>query len=147
MNISEENLKSVIAQIPEGNGLIVFDGSCVLCNYSVGYVLKIDKRRKLNFATFDSEILKNTDSMMFSSGYGKSIVFIDQSGIYTESDAVLHIAKLTGSFPVLSRIGLLFPRFLRNNIYRLIARYRYRWFGKTENCIVPEPADAGRFYW
>jgi predicted DCC family thiol-disulfide oxidoreductase YuxK len=146
MKVSGENIKSVIAQIPEGSGLIVFDGTCVLCNYSVGYLLKIDKRRKLNFATFDSEILKNSDSVLFSSGYRKSIVFIDQSGIYTESDAVLNIAKLTGSFPVLSQIGLLIPRFLRNSIYRLVARYRYRWFGKTENCIVPGPADAGRFY-
>lgn len=147
MHISEENLKRLIAQIPEGNGLIVFDGSCVLCNYSVGYLLKTDKRRKLNFATFDSEIVRNTGSLFFSSGHRKSIVFIDQSGIYTESDAILSIAKLTGSFPVLIRIGMLIPRFLRNSIYRLIARYRYCWFGKTENCIVPEADDAGRFYW
>lgn len=147
MHISEENPTRLIDQIPEGSGLIVFDGSCVLCNYSVGYLLKIDKRRKLNFATFDSEIVRNTDSVLFSSGHRKSIVFIDQSGTYTESDAVLRIARLTGSFPVLSRIGMLIPRFLRDSIYRLIARYRYRWFGKTEHCIVPGPADAGRFYW
>jgi predicted DCC family thiol-disulfide oxidoreductase YuxK len=146
MYISEENPDRLISKIPADSGLVIFDGSCVLCNSSVGYLLKLDRKRKLHFATFDSKILKNTGSILLSPGYGKSIVLIDQSGIYTESDAVLRIAKLTGSLPVLSFIGMMIPRFLRDNIYRLVARNRYHWFGKTENCIVPGPADAVRFY-
>ena len=146
MHLSETNLKKLAAQIPVGGGLIVFDGTCVLCNYSVGYLLKIDKKRKFNFATFKSKILQNEGTFLISSQDPRSIVFIDETGIYTESGAILRIAKLSGSFPVLSRVGMLIPRFLRDAIYRLIAQYRYRWFGKTDHCIVPSPADAGRFF-
>ncbi|MBK6963380.1 MAG: DUF393 domain-containing protein [Bacteroidales bacterium] len=146
MLFTEETHQRLISKVPEGGGMVFFDGSCVLCNSVVAYLLKKDKNRKLCFATFSSEILRNKDASSIASEHPKSIVYIDQNGTYTESDAVLKIATVTGSFPVLRQFGKLLPKIFRDAIYRLVARYRYRWFGITSQCMVPSASDAGRFF-
>lgn len=146
MQFNEETYQRLISKVPEGGGLVFFDGSCVLCNSAVAYLLKKDKNRLLCFATFSSEILRNKNVSSFVSEFPESIVYVDENGIYTESDAVLKISRLTGSFPVLRQLGLMLPKIFRDAIYRMVARYRYRWFGKTSQCIIPSASDADRFF-
>ena len=83
--------------------------------------------------------------MNLSGLQSQSIVFITKVGAFLNSDAVLEIARTTGSYPVLTGIIGITPLSVRDFIYRIIARYRYRWFGKTSQCIIPSPEDAGRF--
>ncbi|MHC1775182.1 MAG: thiol-disulfide oxidoreductase DCC family protein [Lentimicrobium sp.] len=146
LQITKENLIRIKSELPDEGGLVIFDGSCVLCNSAVSYLLKKDKSRKLCFATFSSEFLKDKLASSIGAQFPDSIVYIDQNGIFTESDAVLKIAGRTGSFPLLSRIGLFLPKIFMDSAYRLVARYRTRWFGKTSQCIVPSASDAGRFF-
>lgn len=75
-----------------------------------------------------------------------SIIFLERGIFYTESDAVLHISRyLKQPWRAMGYLGYLMPRFLRNPLYRFIARNRYRWFGKQEACFVPTPALRARF--
>jgi predicted DCC family thiol-disulfide oxidoreductase YuxK len=139
--------KKLITLIPEGReGLLVFDGECVLCNTLTGHLLKSDKNKRLVFATFHSVIItSNLPELYLSELKSQSLIFITKKGIFLYSDAVLEIARTTGHNPILTRLAGLTPLAVRNFIYRIIARNRYRWFGKTDQCIIPSPEDVGRF--
>ena len=65
--------------------------------------------------------------------------------MYSHSDAALRIARLLGFPWSLAAVGLIVPRFVRDAVYRFIARHRYRWFGREESCRVPTPALRARF--
>jgi predicted DCC family thiol-disulfide oxidoreductase YuxK len=143
----EETLLKLQKDHPQCGGLVVFDSDCVLCNRSVKYLLKADKGKRLLYTSFDSPLLavqKTTEGV--NNNTPLSLIFVYNNNIYLESDAALKIAETIGLTPVLVRIGKLIPRFLRNYIYRVIARYRYSWFGKTNHCMVPSREDAERFY-
>lgn len=147
MEILHEIYKKLQKKHPQSKGLVIFDGGCVLCNRSVGYLLKADYEKKLLYTSFGSSLF----SALKLEGQVKrnptqSLIFINNDGIFTESDAALKIAETIHIPRLLVRLGWLTPRFLRNFIYRIIARYRYSWFGKTNQCIVPSREDAGRFY-
>jgi predicted DCC family thiol-disulfide oxidoreductase YuxK len=146
IEIPVKEKKKLITLIPEGRtGLLVFDGECVLCNTLTGHLLKSDKNR-LAYATFNSSIItENVPDLDFSGLKSQSLLFITKKGVFLYSDAVLEIARVTGRYPVLTRLAGITPTSVRNFIYSIIARNRYRWFGKTDQCIIPSPEDAGRF--
>lgn len=145
MEISQEIYKKLQKKHPRSTGLVIFDGTCVLCNRSVSYLLKADKEKRLLYTSFGSLLLsgKITGS---EDNHPQTLIFINDDGIFTESDAALKIAETIHVARPLVRLGWLVPRIFRNLIYRIIARYRYSWFGKTNQCIVPSTEDAGRFY-
>lgn len=73
------------------------------------------------------------------------MLFLEEGQYYTESDAALRVARyLDGGWKVLSWLHL-FPRFLRNAVYRVVARTRYRVFGRRDTCMIPTPALKARF--
>ena len=74
-----------------------------------------------------------------------SVVLIDGDGVHVRSDAALRIARRLGPPYSLLAVGRFVPRFVRDLGYRVIARYRYRWFGRSETCAVPDPELASRF--
>jgi len=75
-----------------------------------------------------------------------SIVLVDEDGVYTRSDAVLRIGRsLTSPWPFWSRLAGWWPRTLRDAIYGTVARQRYRWFGREDRCIAPDPQVRERF--
>lgn len=147
MDISQEIYEKLQKKHPQSKGLVIFDGGCVLCNRSVKYLLSVDKEKSLLFTSFGSPLIsgKETD-MILKDSSPESLIYVNNKGVYSESDAALEIAKAIGTFKLLVFTGKLLPRFLRNFIYRIIARYRYSWFGKTNQCIVPSRKDEGRFY-
>lgn len=67
------------------------------------------------------------------------MLLIDQNNVFTESDAFLHIMRQLGLPFKLCQLGLYTPHVMRDPLYRIIAKNRYRWFGKTEHCLVPHP--------
>lgn len=125
--------------------IVFFDGVCNLCNGAVQFILRREKNSQLKFAALQSITFRRRAAKM-SGEVPDSIIFLEAGIFYTESDAVLHISRyLKQPWRVMGYLGCLMPRFLRNPLYRFIARNRYRWFGKKEACYVPTPALRARF--
>ncbi len=124
--------------------LLLFDGVCNLCNASVRFVIRHDRRQLFRFASLQSDYGRRVLGMQ-GKDPGDSVVYFEGGQMYTQSTAVLRIARRL-RFPLNILYGLLLvPPFVRNPIYRLIARKRYRWFGRRDQCMVPDPSIAKRF--
>ncbi len=128
--------------------LVLFDGVCNLCNASVHFMIDRDRRARLRFASLQSEAGAKA---LAAHGRGPivgdpdSIVLVADGRLWEHSDAALRIARrLDGAWPALS-VLLVVPRFVRDAVYRFIARNRYRWFGRTEACRIPTPELRARF--
>lgn len=139
--------KSVLPNMNETkNPVILFDGVCNLCNASVQWVLRRDKKAIFRFASLQSPsggaILKKlglpTDKF-------DSIVLVDGEKHFTRSAAAIKIASKLGGFWQIFIVFRLLPSFLRDGLYDFIARNRYRWFGRRETCWLPSPELKSRF--
>ena len=126
--------------------VLLFDGVCNLCNASVQWVLLRDKKNVFQFAALQSEagqeILKKFG---METEHFDSVVLVEGDRIYTQSDAALGVATRLGGVWQLMGVFKIVPRFIRNAVYDWIARNRYRWFGKQEQCMLPRPEWKGRF--
>lgn len=130
----------------ENKSIIFFDGVCNLCNASVNFVIKHDKKAQFLFASFQSdaakEILLHFNLKNFDS---ETVILVEGQKLYDKSTAALKIAKrLDGGFKLFYAF-LILPKNFRDWIYDLIAKNRYRWFGKRENCIIPSAKLKNRF--
>ncbi len=126
--------------------IILFDGVCNFCNASVNFVMDRDPKFRFKFAALQSDFAKDrlTKAGLNAEEY-TSVVLIEEDKIYTRSTAALRIAKqMAGLWPIFY-VFIIVPPFLRNWIYDLVARNRYRWFGKMENCRLPSPEERARF--
>lgn len=127
--------------------LVFFDGVCNLCNGTVQFLLKTDKHQRLKFGSLQSEAAqKILPAYNISSKVLTSIVFIHNNKAYTESTAVLEIFKVIGGIWSTLYVFKIIPPFLRNGMYKFVARYRYKWFGKKETCMIPKPEYSSRFF-
>lgn len=128
------------------NPLVLFDGVCNLCNRSVQTILRHDRQARFRFASLQSPLgEKLREDLGIDREKVDSVILVEGGRWYKESDAALRIARGLGGFWRMFGILRLVPRPLRDAAYRLIARNRYRWFGKTETCWVPTPELRGRF--
>ena len=126
--------------------VVFFDGVCNLCNGTVQFLLKIDKHQRLQFGSLQGETAKRILlTYQISPEKLSSIIFIHQNKVYTESTAVLEICKVIGGAWRLLYIFKVIPAFIRNGIYKRIARNRYQWFGKRSSCKIPTLSERGRF--
>lgn len=124
-------------------GVVLFDGVCNLCNQSIQLIIKRDKQDYFRFAALDSDYGRAMVSRYQVAT--DSIVLIEKEQAYTQSDAALRIARrLSGIYPLLYA-AMLIPKFIRDGIYRLIARNRYRWFGKRQSCWMPSAQLSKKF--
>lgn len=125
---------------------LLFDGVCNLCNGAVNFVIDRDRRRVFRFASLQSEAGK---ALLRAHGLSDSsldtVVLLEQGQAFIESDAAIRTARRLG-FPWSAMVlCLAAPRFVRDSVYRFIARNRYRWFGRTEACRMPTDALRERF--
>ena len=125
--------------------IILFDGECNFCSSSVQFILNRDDKEYFSFASLQSDIGKE---LLKSHSVGKevdSIVLIENDKAYIESTAALRIClHLKGSWKLCYGF-LIIPSFLRNVFYKLIAKHRYRLFGKADQCMIPPPHIRNRF--
>lgn len=129
-----------------GGFVVLFDGHCNLCTASVQFIIQRDKKKKFRFASLQSEAGKLLIAKYgFAEEKTQSVVLILHKQPYTESTAALLIARhLSGLWPVLYSL-IIIPPFIRNAVYRFIARNRYRWFGRRMECWIPTPELRARF--
>jgi predicted DCC family thiol-disulfide oxidoreductase YuxK len=126
--------------------IILFDGVCNLCNSSVQFVLKKDKQKKFLFASLQGktgqEILRR---FSLPANDFNSFVLAEGNKYYTRSTAVLRMLKLLGGGWKFFYGFIIVPGFIRDAIYNRIARNRYKWYGKKEECWIPTPELRERF--
>lgn len=116
--------------------IILFDGTCKLCNNVVRFISKNDSRRIFCFVPLESDAATKYLNRYSQKNVNKgSVLLIQGEKIYTKSGAVLHILKcLDGMWPILYGF-IIVPAFIRDPVYNIIARYRYRWFGPATGSI------------
>ncbi len=127
--------------------VVYFDGVCNLCNQSVQVIIRNDKQKKFRFASLQSEAGKKLLTSMVTGGKPPpdSIILSYQGKILFKSEAALRIARILGGGWNILYSTIILPRFLRDAVYDLIARNRYRWFGKKDSCMIPTPELRSRF--
>lgn len=130
----------------ENKSIILFDGVCNLCNASVNFVIKHDKKAQFLFASFQSDAAKEIMLQFNLKNLNlDSIVLIDDGKIYEKSTAILRIAKhLNCGFKSLY-FFIVIPKSVRDWLYSYIAKNRYRFFGKRESCMIPSLELKNRF--
>jgi predicted DCC family thiol-disulfide oxidoreductase YuxK len=131
----------------EGKKIILFDGVCNLCNSSVQFVIKRDKKDLFRYAALQSTIgEKLVAERNIDTSQVDSIVLIEPGvAYYTKSDAALEIAQDLGGLWKLMGIFTWIPTSIRNAIYDFVARNRYKWFGKKDACMIPTPELKAKF--
>ena len=134
-----------------GAHLVLYDGVCGLCNRLLQFLLKHDHRDVFRFASLQSPIGKTTiarwggDPEDLTTFYVVSNFRTPDARAVTKGDAALFVARELGWPWKVACVGRAFPKALRDRIYRVIARNRYRVFGRYEQCLVPNKESRGRF--
>lgn len=130
----------------DNNSVILFDGVCNLCNTSIDFILKRDKKNRFLVGALQEETGKRLLSKFeINSEYLDSLVLIEDGQIHFRSTAALKIAKnLSGLWPLFYGFIIL-PQSMRDGIYDWIGRNRYRWFGKKNTCRLPTPEEKSKF--
>jgi predicted DCC family thiol-disulfide oxidoreductase YuxK len=126
--------------------IVLFDGVCNFCNSSIQFILRRDRSRAFRFAALQSEAGRRLlQQFRLPEDDLESMVLIEDGRAYHRSAAGLRIARRLGwAWPLLYGLIVL-PPFLRDAVYNLIARNRYRWFGKQDQCMIPTPDVRDRF--
>ena len=127
------------------NPVILFDGVCNYCNAMVNFAIRNDKKAILKFAQLQSQAGKRLKEEYKIAPGIDSVILIDQDKVYTYSDAAVRISKYL-RWPAKILYGLLIiPKFIRQPFYKWVAKNRYKWFGKKEECMIPTPDVKARF--
>lgn len=128
------------------NPVLLFDGVCNLCNDSVQWVIKHDKKAVFQFAALQSEagkaLLRQYNLPVDELN---TVVLIDKGKAFTRSDVPLRIAQKLGGWWALATLMFPVPKFARDWVYNWVAKNRYRWFGQKEECMIPTPELRQRF--
>jgi predicted DCC family thiol-disulfide oxidoreductase YuxK len=115
--------------------LFVFDGVCVLCSGGASWLMKYDKRARVNFAPAQ-EPLGQALYQHYGVIMDESYLLIANGRAYTATSGYLQLCKILGGPWHVFRATAILPEGLRDRLYALVARNRYRWFGKAEYCAL-----------
>ncbi|MBI5856633.1 MAG: thiol-disulfide oxidoreductase DCC family protein [Sphingobacteriales bacterium] len=128
------------------NPVILFDGICNYCNRIVNFIIRRDKKKIFRFAALQSEagqrILKQLN---LPTDKFESFILLDKEKVYQKSSAALRLYNKLPWYWKWTQLFWIFPTYIRDWVYGIIARNRYRWFGKRESCMVPTPELGERF--
>jgi predicted DCC family thiol-disulfide oxidoreductase YuxK len=126
--------------------IILFDGVCNFCNSSVNFVINHDSKNHFMFAALQSskgrELMEKVGA---NSTTLDTLVLIENNKVFCKSSAALRIARRMNKLYPLLYIGMIVPKFIRDNIYDYFAKRRYKWFGKQETCMIPSEETMNRF--
>jgi len=126
--------------------VILFDGVCNLCSGSVQFIINRDPSGIFRFATLQSETGKNLVSKFdLPNDKPDAIILVENSEYYSRSTAALRILQRLGSLWQLLYVFILVPRPIRDYFYDIVARNRYKWYGKRAQCMIPSEDIKGRF--
>jgi len=126
--------------------ILLFDGVCNLCNSSINFVIDHDPDQKFKFAALQSDFgQKKLKELNLNTKDIDSIVLLSNNEVHVKSTAALKVAKkLSGGWPILYAL-IIIPPFIRHAVYNLIAKNRYKIWGRTDQCRIPTPELKQRF--
>jgi len=124
--------------------IIVFDGVCNLCTWSVRFIIKHDKNAYFHFVSQESDVGK-TLLKKHALSQIDSIVLVQNTKVYTHSTAALEIVKHLDAYWKYLYILRFVPLSVRDFFYKQIAKYRYSIFGRKEYCMIPTKEVKERF--
>jgi predicted DCC family thiol-disulfide oxidoreductase YuxK len=125
--------------------VVLFDGVCNVCNAAVNFIIDRDPSRRFHFASLQSAVGRKVTEAHGIEGGIDTVVLVEEGRAYTESSAVLQVARHLGGLWPLLRVFVVIPRAIRDPLYRYFAANRYRWFGRRQVCRVPAPEVRERF--
>lgn len=127
----------------DGRALFVFDGVCVLCSGGASWIMRHDSKALLN-VTAAQEPLGRALYTHYGVDMNESYLLIAGGRAYTASRGYLELSRILGGWYGVLRIAVVIPERFRDWLYALIARNRYRWFGKTDYCVLLTPEQRRR---
>lgn len=118
--------------------ILFFDGFCNLCSASVQFIIRHDPKQQFRFASLQSTIASNMLGQYLSAtDEPDSFLLWEDGRVYSRSEAALRVTKrLSGAWPLLYGFSIV-PAPIRDGIYNIVARNRYRWFGRKHECWIP----------
>ncbi|BCT91729.1 membrane protein [Lysobacter helvus] len=131
---------------PDARAVIVFDGTCVLCNGWIDFLLRHDRRGRYRFAAMQAP---SGRTLLATHGLDpddpSSFLLIEGEHAYRDVDGIRRVLTGLGGAWRAAHVLRLIPGAVGDPLYRMLARNRYRWFGRHAACRVPSPAEAERF--
>lgn len=135
-----------------GRTIVFFDGYCGLCSHTVDFLIARDHQHALRYSPLQGETAKKYLNDTQRLDLDTAIVIVENSEpgaapqVFDRSSAVLvALSRIEGAWSLFARTSLLIPRPLRDAVYRLIAKNRFRLFGRRETCRVPSPKERALF--
>ena len=126
--------------------ILLFDGYCNFCNAWVSLIVRRDTAKKILFAPLQSSVgRKMLEEHKIDVNYTESLVFFEEERFSVSSTAALRIFSYLDGWERHLKILTVLPRPLRDAVYRFFAKYRYKWFGRREQCMVPTTELRERF--
>src|SRR5262245_1145928 len=131
--------------------IVLYDGVCGLCNRAVQFLLKRDRHDRLRFASLQSDFAAGVLRRHGIDHKELDTIYVvlnhDTTGeeLLAKGDALLLFARELGGIWQVARLGRLVPRPICDRIYDFVARHRYQVFGKSETCMLPDPAQRHKF--
>ena len=127
----------------DSRALFVFDGVCVLCSGGASWIMRHDKRARINFAPAQGAL-----GQALYRHYGvdmqESYLLIAEGRAFTASRGYLELCRILGGWWHIPRVTAIVPEGMRDRLYALVARNRYRWFGKVGYCALLTTAQRER---
>ncbi|MGG7034168.1 MAG: thiol-disulfide oxidoreductase DCC family protein [Flavobacterium sp.] len=133
--------------LPKNKKIVLFDGVCNLCNSSVLYIIKYDKEDQFRFVSLQSDLGKQIVKYIGIDPNKTDSIILYEPGIayYIKSTAALEIARNLSGFFNINLVFKIIPAFLRDPLYDYVAKNRYKWYGKQEQCMIPTPELTSKF--
>lgn len=137
----------MIQNLPPNKKIILFDGVCNLCDQAVQFVIQHDKNDVFRFVALQSELGQDILKHIGINPVNIDSVILYEPGIayYYKSTAAIEITKSLGGFWHLGTAFRIIPTGIRNQLYDYIAKNRYKWYGKKENCFIPTEELKSKF--
>ena len=130
----------------ENKKIVLFDGVCNLCSSSVQFILKKDKKDQFLFGSLQGEAGQQyLKQFNLPEDTFNSFMLVEDKTLYTRSTAALRMLKHLGGGWSLLYAFIIVPKFIRDAVYNLVAKNRYKWFGKKDACWIPTPALKAKF--
>ncbi len=126
--------------------IVLFDGVCNYCNGLINSIIRQDRKKIFRFAALQSDAgqmllrERNLPTDQF-----ESFILLDKNKVYKKSTAALKLYNKLPWYWKWTQLFWIFPKFFRDWVYSIIAKNRYKWFGKREECMIPSPDVRQRF--
>ena len=128
------------------HSIILFDGVCNLCNGAVRFIIKRDNKNRFLFASLQSEEGKQIlEDNNFPANKSDSFLLVEDGKVYERSTAALRVLKNLSGLRSLLYGFIIVPKFIRDSVYNWIAKNRYQWFGRKDECMIPTPELKAKF--